>query len=208
MNLQLGTYNVRPFCVTVQEKPEKWEFIRKHFAEFGVVAESFGGISGSVSGLKTIHTYEADSPNSGWTVGPKAVATWLSFYMLWSAMNFMEDEYFWVLEWDCQFHSDWRERSEAALRNTPKDFDMLYLGSCCCSDLPKTHIAGEVFEVKYPQCGHSTIIAKKAIPTLLQTQRKVYAPLDISLKLHTLGHLKVFTVLPRIFDQFNKVLPD
>ena len=68
-----------------------------------------------------------------------------------------------------------------------------------CSGLACSH--------RWPQCGHSVIIAKKALPTMLRTQRKVWAPLDISLMLDTLPLLKTYCVLPRICSQFNTIIP-
>jgi hypothetical protein len=51
-------------------------------------------------------------------------------------------------------------------------------------------------------------IARRAMPTLLATQRKFYAPADISLAFHSFPLLKVYTVLPRVADQFDNNLPE
>jgi GR25 family glycosyltransferase involved in LPS biosynthesis len=206
--MQIAGLKIRPFVVTVREMPERTEFIQNHFKSFGVEAENFSGINGSIAGVRTEHTYEVDNPGSGWRIGHKEVATWLSFYMMWSAMIYMPEPYFWSLEWDCRFQTNWKARLESAILNTPKDFDMLFVGSCCCGAARRSHVMGEVWDVRYPVCGHSTIIAKKALPVLLETQRKIYAPLDLSLMYHSLPLLKVYTVLPRICDQFNTELPD
>lgn len=206
--MNIGSYKIRPFVVTLQEMPEKERFIMAHFKERGIEAEPFNGISAAVSGLKTTHPYEVDAPGSGWNIGPKPVATWLSFYMLWGALNLLPDQHFLTLEWDCCFPENWRQRTEAALRDVPPDFDVLFLGSCCAMDKPKTHVAGEVWDVRYPMCGHATVIAKKALPVLLRTQRRVYAPLDISVAAWSLPELKTFTVLPRIAGQFDTNIPE
>ena len=205
--MNIAGYNIRPFVVVLQEMPEKEAFIQSHFKSMGIEAEPFNGISAAVSGLLTEHCYEIDNPGSGWKIGAKPVATWLSFYMLWSAMNLLPESHFFQLEWDCQFPGDWVQRVDLALRDTPPDFDMLYIGSCCAQDRVKRHIKGSVYEAHWPQCGHSVIIAKKALPVLLRTQRKVYAPLDISLTFHSLPLLKVYTVLPRICNQFSTIIP-
>lgn len=204
--MRIGDYDIRTFVVTLQEMPEKWDFISKHLVNRGIDAEPFNGISAAVSGLRTIFPYERDAPGSGWNIGQKPVATWLSFYMLFSAMSVAASPYFMSLEWDACFPDNWRQRTEDALRDAPRDFDLLYLGSCCCAEAPKNHVKGEVWDVRWPLCGHATIIAKKAIPTILRTQRRVYAPWDISLLLHTLPHLKVFTVLPSLVSQFGTAL--
>lgn len=205
--MKLGPYNIRAFVLTVQELPQRTAFIQRHFAERGIEAEEFNCFSAVESGLKTVHPYEFDAPGSGWNIGPKGVCMWLSQYMLWSAMNVCPDTHFLQLEYDSKFEPDWRERTEAALRDAPPDFDMLYIGSCCAGDAKhKVQVKGEVWDVRWPLCSHAIIIAKKALPTLLRTQRKVYAPIDISLTFHAFGHLKIYTVLPRIADQWDTVL--
>ncbi len=208
----LAGHHIPTFVVTVQEVPEKTDFIQSHFKSMGLQAENFNGISANVSGLVTEHTYEVDNPGTNYRIGLKPTATWVSFYMLWSALNLLDYEYFFTLEWDSKLHADWRPRAERALRDVPKDFDMLFLGSCNtqsdgCKKTHK-HVAGEVYSLQWPMCGHGTIIAKKALPVILETQRKIYAPLDISLAFHTFPKLKVYTVLPRLIDQFDTFLQD
>jgi GR25 family glycosyltransferase involved in LPS biosynthesis len=206
--MKIGEYNIRPIVVTVPEEGHRTKFILEHFRSVGLDAEEFHGVSANESGLTTTHPYEVDNPGSGWKIGAKPTACWMSFYMLWAALNMQPDTHFLTLEWDAQFKPDWKERTEAALNQVPADFDVLFLGSCCAGGKPQKHIGGEVFEVKYPLCGHATIIAKKALPVFLRTQRKVYAPIDISLAFHTFPQLKVYTILPRVCDQFATALPD
>ena len=208
MILEMSGYSIRPFLLTVPELRERTEFIRAHFKEVGIEAEEFEGLSATESGLVTTHCYEIDNPGSGYRIGPKPTATWVGFWAMWSALKLLPDSHFLTLEYDAKFHPNWRQRAERALKDVPRDFDLLYLGHCCCKGRPSRFIAGEVFEVKYPVCGHATIVAKKALPMILKTQRKIYASLDLSLAFHTLPHLKVYTLLPRCADQFNTDLPE
>jgi hypothetical protein len=206
--MKLGHLNVRPFVMVVPELPEKTAFIQAHLKSVGIEAEEFHCINALTAGLRTVHPYEYDAPGSGWNIGVKPVALLVSCQMFWCAAQYMPDSHFLFLEWDAKFHPDWRERTEQALRDVPPDFDFLFLGSCCCNDKPRTKIKGEVWEVKYPLCGHAVIIARRAMPTLLATQRKFYAPADISLAFHSFPLLKVYTVLPRVADQFDNNLPE
>lgn len=205
--MKIGAYNIRAFVATVPEFPERTEFIQNHFKSVGLQAEEFHCLNADLAGVSTKWTYERDNPGSGWRIGEKPTALWISFYMLWSALNLLPDSHFLTLEWDAQFKPNWKELTEKALNDVPSDFDMLFLGSCCCNGAWKQHVRGNVWEVKYPACGHATIIAKKALPVMLRTQRKIYAPMDISLMLHTMPLLKVYAILPRIVDQFNTVIP-
>lgn len=203
--ITLGGYKIRPVVLLVQERNDKTEFILHELALRGIHPDQFNGFSGDFSGLGTKFTYELDDPGGGWNIGAKPVATWLSMYSMLSALNMLSDDYFMVMEWDARFQTDWVIRTDKALRDVPKDFDMLYIGSCCAERAHRNHIAGDVWDVKWPMCNHATIIARKCIPDILRTQRKVYAPWDISLMLHTFKvvPMKIYTVLPRIVDQFD-----
>jgi hypothetical protein len=205
--MKIGAYNIRAFVATVPEMPDRTAFIMQHFKEVGIQAEEFHCLNAELAGVSTKHCYELDNPGSGWRIGEKPTALWLSFWAMWSAMSFMPDSHFLTMEWDAQFKSNWKELTEQALNDVPSDFDLLLLGSCCCNGAWKQRVKGNVWEVKYPACGHATIVAKKALPVMLRTQRKIYAPLDISLMLHTMPLLKVYCVIPRLAEQWNTVIP-
>lgn len=205
--MHIADYNIRPFVITVPEAPERTDFIMRHYAAVGFETEIFNGVSSKLSGLVTEHLYEVDAPGSGYKIGKKEVAGWVSFYMAWTAMLYMPESHFWTTEFDCKYPADWRARVEQALKDVPPDFDLLYVGSCCCKGKPMKHIKGDVYEMNQVQCGHSTIVAKKALPVILSTQRKIYAPLDISLAFHTLPKLKCYAILPRVADQFETYIP-
>lgn len=217
MVIELAGYKIRPFVLTVPEFPEKTVAIQKHLRESGIEAEEYPCFCAydklkapaePVSGLVTLHPYEVDAPGSGYKIGPKGVALCVSFISFWTMCSFLPDDYFLFIEWDAKLQPDWRARTEQALKDVPSDFDFLFLGSCCCAEKPKTHVKGEVYDIRYPMCNHFQILAKKAMPTLLRTQRRIYAPADISLAFHAFPHLKVYTLLPRCADQSDTKIPE
>lgn len=193
------------FCIYVPEVPAREARARKHFITKGVSVRFFQGLHGVTSGLETDHMYARDS--APWNIGSAQAALCVSHYMLWSALNLLPDSHFMVIEDDVFFPEGWRGRLEAALRDVPQDFDMLYAGSCCCAGRESKQVAGEVFDVRYPLCTHAYIVAKKALPVLISTQRRVYAKIDLALYFESLPKLKVYTVLPRIFEQEGTKLP-
>ena len=199
-------YPNRTFCITLPENPERHERAKKHFEERGVTVQFFEGIHAEKFGLHTIFTYEVDHPGTNYKIGFKSVGNFLSQYMLWAALNLLPDEHFMILEIDAEFPPDWQERLWSALQQTPPDFDMLFIGSCCTANAPKELISGPVWEVKYPACTHAFVVAKKALPILLRTQRKVYGAVDAMLIFHSLPLLKVYTVLPAIVGQRDTIL--
>lgn len=196
----------RTFCLTLPESPHRKEAARVHFEERGLRVEFFDGIHAEKFGLRTVHPYEIDHPGTDYKMGPSSVGNCLSQIMLWGALSVLWDDHFLVLEDDARFQPDWHKRMIGAMNDVPQDFDMLYIGSCCTQTKNPLRVKGDVFTVHWPMCTHAYIVARKAIPVLLATQRKIYAPIDISLSLHSLPLLKVYTVLPRIVDQAGTTL--
>jgi len=199
---------MRIFTIVLPETPERTDLIQKHFAERGVNAEYFTGINAQVAGLSTEHTYEVDNPGTGFKIGYKPTGIWLSHYMLWGALSIQQTENrFMILETDAKFDPDWKPRVIQALRDAPPDFDFLFIGSCCCKGRPQRQIKGNVYEVKWPACNHAYIINKKCLPYVLNTLRKVWAPIDLQTGFEVFEKLKVYTVLPRIVSQFDTDIP-
>lgn len=198
---------MKHFTITLPETPDRTEKAKAHFKERGVVTEFFDGINAEVAGLSTEHTYEIDNPGTNFRMGYKPTGIWLSHWMLWKAFTLLPDQHFMVTEIDVQFPVDWHIRTEHAIKDVPADFDMLFLGSCCCKGRPQKHIKGEVWEVKWPACNHCYIIAQKALPLML-SMRKIYGPIDLQPMIDGVyAKMKVYTVLPTIMTQFNTETP-
>ena len=193
------------FVINLRRDGERWKRCEKHFSEVGVKADRFFGLDYERTGLFTIHKYEVDNP--GYTMGPKTVSLHLSHYMLWNVLLRQPGDSFWVLEDDCLWDSDWRPRWEQAIKSLPKDWDLLYLGSCCAKDKPGWKVNDNLHVVQFPQCTHAYQVRKKALPLMLEHCEKVWAPVDICLVLDVLPKLQHFTILPRLCGQHDTLLP-
>lgn len=225
----------RAVClVTPVEEPVRFARAQAHFAEVGLAPQYFHGLHKSQSGLSSSHPYMVDRPDPAeepYRIGPHATNIWLGHYFLWQALKLSGDPSWLVLECDAKFPPDWRARAEVALALVhmhDPDFDLLYLGSCCCLDSPRMHVAGPregglwVIHGPGPQCAHAYIVAAKAVSTFETTLRKVWAPIDIQLPSECFEHgtplprslpfdastrrLKAYVVLPRIVDQWGTEL--
>jgi hypothetical protein len=119
-----------------------------------------------------------------------------------------EDRFF-VIEDDAIFPPDWQPRFDRAVADAG-DFDLLYVGSCCTGGKERVRVAGDVYEVKWPLCTHGYVVAKKALPVLIETQDAAtcYAPIDISMGFHSAPRLRVLTLLPRLLEQFETHIPE
>jgi GR25 family glycosyltransferase involved in LPS biosynthesis len=199
---------MRTFCITLPEKPERKNQAQQHFTERGVNAEFFTGINGQKMGITNTpdHPYMRDRKpgDPPFYVGTHCVGIFLSHYMLWNALTLLPDQHFFILEDDAKFEDGWKAKMEKAMMDVPQDFDWLFIGSCCAKNQRhKRHVSGNIWDVRYPQCFHAYVVAKKALPHLIATNRDCYAPIDISVTLHSFSQLKVYTLLPRIVEQFN-----
>jgi GR25 family glycosyltransferase involved in LPS biosynthesis len=198
---------MKAFCLSLPETPDQVERARAHFIERGLDVEFVAGINAKLCGLATSNPYEVDNPGSGFHIGEKLTGVFLGWYLLWSVCNHHPDSHFLLFEQDVVLHPDFKERMAKALQDVPKDFDWLFLGSCCTTGQRRTYIQGEVWDIKYPLCSHAAIVAKKCLPHVLATQRKLYGPNDCTLVFHSFDKMKVFTVLPTMADQLNTNLP-
>ena len=198
---------MRAFCLSLPETPDMIARARAHFNERGIPGVEFiWGVNGKLCGLTTSNEYNVDHPAEHFRIGTKLVGVYLGWYLTWSVCNALPDSHFLLFEQDVVLHPDFKQRMEQALRDVPADFDWLALGHCCTANKPKTHIAGEVYDLRYPMCNQATIVAKKALPHILATQRRLYGPQDCTLIFDTFAKLKVYTVLPRMADQLDTVL--
>jgi hypothetical protein len=202
VNPRPDEFLMRTIALTVPENKVRRDEAAAHFRERGLFVDWMWCINAELCGLQTTNRYKRDDlPGDGVPIIQKHVGIALSHYMAWTACNLLDDAAVMIIEDDADFPEDWIARLSAALENTPRDVDMLYVGNCCCADKPKELIAGEVFEVKWPFCNQAYIIWKKAIPVLLATQRSITGNMDLALYFDTLPKLRVYSVLPRIVAQ-------
>jgi GR25 family glycosyltransferase involved in LPS biosynthesis len=187
------------------------ERTRQHFLERSVDAAFFYGIHAVKLGIETTLPYEVDGgPGCGYKTAQTGIGCWLSHRALWAALLLLPDQLFFVVEDDAKFPENWQERVDRAVADAGH-FDMLFVGSCCTQGKPKTHISGEVYEVKWPMCTHGYIVRRTALETLIATQdeARCYAPIDIALSFHSFHRMsRVYTVLPRILEQFDTFIPE
>lgn len=193
-------------CVTLGGEREARA--REHFESVGLTGVLFfHGINGPKLGI--IPTHEVpETPEKM----PKTLGVWLSHRLLWSALLLLDgpdDEYL-IVEDDAKFPADWRERFERARLQAHDDFDALYVGSCCTDDKSRTLVRGNVYEVRFPLCTHAYILRRKALKPMISMldAHPADTGIDIALHYRVWPEMRVYTVLPRIIDQFDTDMPD
>lgn len=192
-------------CLTVDRHIQRFDDTAKHLDEQGIKWEKFTAFDNQICRLVPVETFDLD--RAGERISPKHVAATLSHLAIWFVMLHQPDDTFIVCEYDVRFVEGWQEQYERAIKVVPEDYDVLMLGNCCTQGRPVTHIADNVYDVRYPLCGHCIQFRKKALPTLIKEQQRIFMPLDIALYHLAFPKLKVFTVLPQIVTQHGTPTP-
>lgn len=195
------------YCITLPEKPERQKRAEEEFKKANIFAHFIPGIHGEVSGLKTVFPYEDDNPGSGFNIGHHCVGIWLSHLIVWNIVAASGNDYALVFEDDAILDEHFLFKVASNKAEAPPDWDFIFLGSCCAAGKGGTHIGGNLWEIKHPMCLHAYLISRKCAQRLILEQRKVYAPIDISLPKHSFPGMKVYTVQPSIAQQHNTVIP-
>lgn len=195
----------KTFVLTVDRPLRLFDETASHLTKEGIEWERFNGLDNQKLRLTPVDTFDID--RVGERIGPKHVAACLTHWTCWKVCSHLPGDVFWILEYDVRMVPDWQAQYDRAMSVLPQDWDVLFLGSCCCAGRETNHIGENVYEVKYPLCGHAWAVRKKALPVLLGEHQRIYAPLDIALVFGALPKLKVFTILDPIVTQAGTPLP-
>lgn len=164
----------------------------------------FYGLNGAKSGLQAGFPYEIDHPGSGYKIDSKHVGCSLSHWILWTHLEFVsretEDDMWMIVEDDVLFRDGWSEVLKLALKDLPKDWDILFAGHCCVHSRTIGYVREGLLIAK-PLCTHCYIVRKKALNVLIDENHKIYAPIDLQMSLGALPRLNTYAIYPRIADQ-------
>ncbi len=195
----------RTFVLTVRRDIKRFNDTIAHLDEQGIKWERFDGMDNQITRLNAKDPFDVD--RSGERLEAKHVAATLTHYLLWQTMKYQSDESFVALEFDVRFVDGWQQQFDEAMSVLPDDWDMVNLGACCCKGRETYPVAKNLYDVRYPLCGHAWLYRKKCLETLLTVHQKINMPLDIALYNLSFPKLRVYSVLPRIVDQHNTFLP-
>lgn len=211
--MNISGYDIQPIMLYLPDTGKwriRYEEGKKHFEENGIEnIITVYGIHGESFGIEGTHLYEHDNPGGGHKIGIANTSLNLSMYICYNVENNLPNSHFMFLEDDTRFNPGWMEILKEALEEIPKDFDFLFVGSCCAEDKKKEKVGTHLYKFfynskiynNYPLCGNAYIVAKKAVPKFLETQRDSYSNVDINIAVHTLPHLNVYALLPRVCEQ-------
>lgn len=195
----------RIFCLTVDRPIACFEATAKHLDERGIKWERLNGFDNQRCKLSPVLTFDLD--RVGEKIGSKHICATLTHYLCWFLMSYQPDDHFIVFEYDVVIPPDFEKQYEAVMAALPNDWQICFLGSCCCEGRETKQIKDNIYEVKYPLCGHAIMYRKSALPVLLREHQAIYEPLDIALFHHSLPQLRTYCVLPPLVTQSGLQLP-
>ena len=198
----------RTFIITIKRNESKFNDTLNHLHSNHIFPETFYGLDYKVSGLQTNWTYEVDHPMTGYVMEPRTTNIYMSHWLLWKCCEFSNADSFLILEDDVRFIPEWRENLSSAIFNMDDDWDMLFLGSCCCSGRQHKHVKGTLYETKYACCTHAYAFKRKALDVLIRKMGRVWTGVDIAMIFEAFPHLKTYVILPRIANQEGLELPE
>lgn len=195
----------RIFVLTVDRPIQRFTDTAAHLDSLGIKWERFDGMDNQITKLLPVDTFDLD--RVGERIGPKHIAATLSHYLVWKVMSYQPDDYFIVFEYDVRVGQTFDIDFRLACDSLPNDWDVCFLGSCCCEGRTTNRVDGPIYEVHYPLCGHAIMYRKKALPILLREHQRISMPLDIAMFYQSLPKLRVYTVLPPLVTQHGTPLP-
>jgi len=180
---------------------------RDHLENFGWDVEMFEGFDNKNKwSLRTNHTYDLDDPDADYRIGPTETGNILAHWVLWRALeHFGQDDHYHIMESDVRLRVGWARQLGVAMRNLPENWDMLYPGSCCKHPEEDLHVAENLYKGA-PLCTHYYVVRHKALRTLIDTNSSAWGPIDIQIQQGSAPKLDVYTILPRLADQYNTVI--
>ncbi len=223
------------FLPDTEEWMKRFEDCLIHFTEQNIYAHCVAGVHSRKFGIQGTRKYMRDAYSriqhkykdglpdvmpeelkEQSYQGDGRTGGYLSHYMLYNIMSAMNYEYYMLMECDCRFVEGWEKKLEQALKDVPEDFDFLFVGSSDAKNKEPEHIKGDVYKFPkrkgkegwYPMCGHCYIVAKRALPIIIATQRDTADSVDVSLIYESFPYLNVYGILPRLADQHNMYLPE
>jgi GR25 family glycosyltransferase involved in LPS biosynthesis len=144
-------------------------------------------------------------------VNAKTITAGLSHFNIWAAIKWMvesritQHRVFLILEDDVEFtRPDWQSVLNDNLRVLPADWHVVYIGSCCTDGIENhTHIGQELYKLTRGMCTHAYLVNYEGACKLLETNQKVWAPIDVQMLVDSMPRMNFYGVLPRLATQEN-----
>ena len=112
---------------------------------------------------------------------------------------------FLIVEDDVEFlDKNWKALANDNLQFVPIDWHVVYLGSCCADPIEDHgYVAANLYRLVRGMCTHAYLVNYEGACKLLETNQKVWAPIDIQMLIDSMPRMNFYGILPRLATQEN-----
>lgn len=195
------------FCISLKSAAQRREIVSKHLKSHGIDFHLFDAIHATKMGLETKLSYLDDHPNWKPENGPtyrisqNILGCSISHYTIWRIMEYLDDDYFLVVEDDVELCDGFKEKLISIIERLPSDWQFVFVGHCCLDPNIFMVCDGVAQTSTPPMCTHAYLVRKTAVKHLIATNELMYAPIDIQLKKRTLPTISHYSLVPPLATQ-------
>jgi GR25 family glycosyltransferase involved in LPS biosynthesis len=195
------------FCVSLKAATERREKVSNHLREHGIEFHLFDAIHASKMGLETKLAYLDDKPNWQPEDGPPykisqpVLGCSLSHYVIWRIAQYLPDDFFLIVEDDVHLCEGFKEKLMNTINRLPKDWQFVFVGHCCLGNDHTMVSEGIANSIRAPLCTHAYLVKKSMLGHLIETNERMYAPIDIQLQKKTLPSMIHYCLIPPLATQ-------
>jgi GR25 family glycosyltransferase involved in LPS biosynthesis len=195
------------FCISLKSAVKRRETVSNHLKSHGIDFHLFDAINGPRMGLDTRLSYLDDHPDwkpedgPTYRIGQGVLGCAMSHYTVWRIMEYLNDDYFFVVEDDVELCEGFKEKLMATIQNLPSDWQFVFVGHCCLDPKMVMVREGIAYTPHSPMCNHAYMVRKTAVKHLIETNELMYAPIDIQLQKRTLPTISHYSLVPPLAIQ-------
>ena len=206
------TLNIESTPTFIVSKPnsEKERRCIKYMASFGIKSVPIYGFRSENCGISTDYykTRELEK------ITAKTIVAGLSHFNVWASIKWMIEsaitshKVFLVVEDDVEFtRNDWKDVLLENLAILPDDWHVVYVGSCCTDgNHLHRHVGANLYKLTQGMCTHCYLVNYEGACKLLETNQKVWSPIDIQILVDSIPRMNFYGILPRLATQENSNL--
>ncbi len=198
--------NTPTFIISKPESEKESRCIR-YMKSFGIDAVPIYGFRAHNCGISTDYYHNREKEKAK----VKTIVAGLSHFSAWSAIKWMveakltDHRTFLIVEDDVEFlDKNWKSLANDNLQFVPNDWHVVYLGSCCADPIEDHgYIAANLYRLVRGMCTHAYLVNYEGACKLLETNQKVWAPIDIQMLIDSMPRMNFYGILPRLATQEN-----
>lgn len=198
--------NTPTFIISKPESEKEKRCIR-YMKSFGIDAVPIYGFRAHNCGISTDYYHNREKEKAK----VKTIVAGLSHFAAWSAIKWMveakltDHRTFLIVEDDVEFlDKNWKSLANDNLQFVPNDWHVVYLGSCCADPIEDHgYIAANLYRLVRGMCTHAYLVNYEGACKLLETNQKVWGPIDIQMLIDSMPRMNFYGILPRLATQEN-----